>query len=158
MDVVEEILKAPRDDTYPLERINVEKVDVVNGSELRKFPPPPAKPVFSAATRKITAMTEDQVARGALERQGLLAIGVILMIICSLINVYVPNLRPGQTQTLNLTIVLIGAFLVVAILQPMSLDLFHTPGGAKLGHGIAIIIFFGLLGVFRLMSRFESAS
>lgn len=158
MDVVEEILKAPREDTYPLERIDIDKVEVVTGSDLRKYPPPPAKPVYRAQARKVEAMTDEQVARGAMERQGLLAVGVMLMIICSLINVFVPQLRPGQTQTLNLTIVLIGAFLVVAILQPLSLDLFHTPGGTKLGHGIAIIIFFGLLGVFRLMSRFESAS
>jgi len=158
MDVVEEILNAPRDGTHPLERVDIDKVEVLTGNDLRKYPPPPVKAVYSSKARNAANLSADQVARGALERQSLLAIGILLIIACSLINVFVPKLRPSQTQTLNLTIVLIGAFLVVALLQPLSLDLFHTPGGTKLGHGLAIIIFFGLLGVFRLMSRFESAS
>lgn len=158
MDVVEELLNAPRDGTHPLERIDIDKVEVLTGSDLRNYPPPRVKAVFSSKAKSTAPLSAEQIARGAMERQGLLTIGIFLMIVCSLINVFVPKLRPGQMQTLNLTIVLIGAFLVVALLQPLSLDLFHTPGGTKLGHGVAIVIFFGLLGVFRLMSRFESAS
>ncbi|HQR42370.1 MAG TPA: hypothetical protein PLX97_06790, partial [Gemmatales bacterium] len=82
----------------------------------------------------------------------------LLMIGCALVPVVLPKLPAKKAQTVNLIVVLIGVFLLVALLQPMSLQLFQTSDGMNMGHAIAILLFFGLLGMFRLMSSFESAS
>ena len=155
MDVVDELVKTPLAGKRPRERLAVLQAGLVMGDELMKRPPPSAKVIFEQSLGNASIEEIDPaILRGSRERQSLFSIGLLLMIGCLLISVFVPKVNPKQTQTLNLTAVLIGSFLLVAI----NFDFLRTVVMTNTGYGMAIAIFFGLLGVFRLMSRFESAS
>lgn len=165
MDVVEELIKAPLIQNRPRIRLKVHEARLVTADQLAKFPPLPAKPIVFPEIETPQPSTEnDPLAqklafeKSAFSLKVLTAVGISLMIACCLVNVYLPNLSLKQMRTINLVAVLIGAFVVVALLQPLSLVLFQTDDMVTGGQVIAIIIFFGLLGVFRLMSSFESAA
>lgn len=156
MDVVEELIKAPVQQTRPRDPLLVQNAQLVLGTEIHAKPPPPAREIFRPAAP--VELDPKMIMRASTERMVLFSVGVLFMIICSLIPVFVPKITPTQTKTMGLMTVLIGAFLLVAILQPLAYNLFQSDEMPKLGHGLAIFLFFGLLGVFRLMSRFESAA
>lgn len=155
MDVVDELIKAPLNGTRPMARLPVINAGLVTGEKLKQFPPPAAKVIFVAQEKQVL---DPKVLKASMERMTLFSVGVAFMIVCSLIPIFVPKITPQQAKTFSLMTVLIGAFLLVGILQPLTYDLFQLPGMTNAGHALAIFLFFGLLGVFRLMSRFESAA
>ena len=154
MDVVDELVKAPRIGAAPQQRLKVLTAGLVSAEQLIKQPPERARAIFQAPSNSESKEVDREALRGASERHSLFTIGLLLMIVCLLISVFVPKVTVKQTQTLNLTAVLIGAFLLVAI----NFDFLHMVVMTNTGYGVAIALFFGMLGVFRLMSRFESAS
>jgi len=167
MDVVEELIKAPTNGTTPKRRLKVLQAGLVTAEQLRKFPPTPAKAIFQPVDMTDLNDLDEETAqkirrmefeKNALPMKLLATFGIILMIVCCLVTVFVSGMTQKQIRTLNLIAVLIGAFVVVSLLRPLSLTMFHTDDMVNTGHLIAIIVFFGLLGVFRLMSGFESAS
>lgn len=164
MDVVEELIKAPTNGTVPRERLTVTRMHLVDGQELHDRPPPPAKVIFTGPvlTENSNTPGSQQLDVSQLspsqERAILFSTGILLMILCVLVPMMIPGLKLKQAQTIQLISVLIGGFLLVAALQPLSIELFQSPNTTNLGHAIAIVLFFGLLGVFRLMSSFESAT
>lgn len=164
MDVVEELIKAPTNGSIPRERLTVTRMHLVDGQELHDRPPPPARVIFTGPVSTDIGnvpgsqpMNVSQLSPSQ-ERAILFSTGILLMIVCVLAPMLIPGLKHKQAQTIQLISVLIGGFLLVAALQPLSMDLFQSPNTMNLGHVIAILLFFGLLGVFRLMSSFESAS
>ncbi len=164
MDVVDELIKAPAVKNIPSQRLKVHQAGLVTAEQLHKFPPTPAKVIFqSVDMNDLDEETAQKIRRMEFEKNALpmkllAAFGIMLMIVCCLLNVFVPGITLKQNRTLNLIAVLIGAFIVVSLLRPLSLTMFYTDDMVNTGHLIAIIVFFGLLGVFRLMSGFESAS
>ncbi|MFT3883538.1 MAG: peptidylprolyl isomerase [Gemmatales bacterium] len=164
MDVVDELIRAPVKGSTPKKRLKVLQAGLVPEEQLRKFPPTPAKVIFHPGEEDELDEETAQLARriefeqNALPMKLLAMGGILLMIVCCLINVFLPNLTGKQIRTVNLIAVLIGAFILVSLLRPLSLTMFHTGDMVNTGHLIAIAIFFGLLGVFRLMSSFESAA
>lgn len=161
MDVVDELVKAPLNGARPYETLSIKKMFFVNGAELREKPPLPARSIVFARPPGSNNAGPDGVDPLMVqlhERFVLFSIGIVLMMLCVLVPMMIPNLKPKQAQTIQLISVLIGGFLLVAALMPLSMELFQSPGTTKLGHAIAILLFFGLLGIFRLMSSFESAT
>jgi peptidylprolyl isomerase len=160
MDVVDELVKAPLNGARPYETLSIKKMFLVSGAELREKPPLPARSIAFANLPGNNAGPDgvDPLMVQLHERFVLFSIGIILMMLCVLVPMMIPGLKPKQAQTIQLISVLIGGFLLVAALMPLSMDLFQSPGTTKLGHAIAILLFFGLLGIFRLMSSFESAT
>lgn len=156
MDVVDELVKAPCTKTRPNERLTVETAGLVTHEQLLQRPPDPAIVLFRDAIVNETVLTPE--ARAGLWHDALLAIGVLLIIGTALVPVFNTKLSPKKVQTVNLMVVLIAVFLLVALLQPMSIRLFQFTESMNLGYVIAILLFFGLLGMFRLMSSFESPS
>lgn len=155
MEVVDELIKAPLTGTRPTERLTIKQFGLVPHEQLLQHPPEPARVIFTTIPGNSAESANN---RATMVHDGMLAIGVLLMIGCALVPVVLPKLPAKKAQTVNLIVVLIGVFLLVALLQPMSLQLFQTSDGMNMGHAIAILLFFGLLGMFRLMSSFESAS
>jgi cyclophilin family peptidyl-prolyl cis-trans isomerase len=159
MDVVEELIKAPLNGTAPIDRLQVIKMHLVDGDELHADPPPAARVIFAAGlTSEAGNPSGERPMVSVQDRNVVFSIGITLMMLCVLIPMMMPSLKPKQAQTIQLISVLIGGFLLVAVLQPVSIALFQTKETYNTGHLIAIILFFGLLGIFRLMSSFESAA
>lgn len=162
MDVVDELIKAPLSGNHPRSRLKVLQAGLVTAEQLTRFPPTPAKQIFDSAEGETVDADTAQLARrlefeiNALPMKLLATCGILLMAGCCLLSFFIPSLTLKQIRTLNLMAVLIGAFIIAAILQPLGLVMFHTGDMINVGHLIAIGIFFGLLGVFRLMSSFES--
>lgn len=157
MDVVDELVKAPLIGARPYETLPINKMFFVSGAELREKPPLPARSIAFATPPGAVPSGVDPTVVHHHEQFILFSIGIMLMMLCILVPMMIPGMKPKQAQTIQLISVLIGGFLLVAALLPLSMDLFQT-GTTKMGHAIAILLFFGLLGVFRLMSSFESAT
>jgi peptidylprolyl isomerase len=161
MDVVDELVKAPLNGARPYETLPIKRMFFVSGAELREKPPLPARSIVFASPPGNNGAVSPGVDPSMIQSQDrpvLFSAGVMLMMLCVLVPMMIPSLKPKQAQTIQLISVLIGGFLLVAALMPLSMDLFQSPGTTKLGHAIAILLFFGLLGIFRLMSSFESAT
>ncbi len=160
MDVVDELVKAPLVGARPYETLPIKKMFMVDGASLHEKPPLPARTLaFTSPPGSNNAVPPgvDPTVVHHHEQFILFSIGIMLMMLCVLVPMMIPGMKPKQAQTIQLISVLIGGFLLVAALLPLSMDLFQT-GTTKLGHAIAILLFFGLLGIFRLMSSFESAT
>jgi hypothetical protein len=151
---VGELVKSPCNGTMPKKRLEIKQAGLVDHEQLLRHPPAPAEVLFPSVIENPDVNSSQT--RATNWHDGLLAIGVILMIATALVPVFKTNLSLKKVQTVNLIVVLIGVFLLVALLQPVSLRLFQSSEGMNLGHVIAIVLFFGLLGMFRLMSSFES--
>ncbi len=154
MDVVDELAKAPLNGTAPQQRIRVLQGGLATTDQLLKHPPEKAQAIFDSPLLIDPKDVDPEIRRSISERHTLFSVGLLLVIICLLIGVFVPRLSAKQLQTLNLTAVLIAAFLMVAI----NFDFLREVAMTNTGYVVAIALFFGLLGVFRLMSSFESAS
>ncbi len=144
MEVVDELQKVPRDDDdQPQTRLEITSAEVVTAAQLAKRPLAAARPVSDSDEAK-------QAAVRALEneRARALTAGLVVMVLVGLAG-YVASVRwPRYASTLSLIGVLVGVFLLFAALTPDAYA--HRP--------MTFLIFFGLLGTFKLMSRFESAS
>jgi cyclophilin family peptidyl-prolyl cis-trans isomerase len=139
MDVVDEICKVPRNPKHqPLTRVSVERAEVVEASALAALRLEGPKPV---------AVPEALLPSAAGSRTEL-AGGVAVMVLGGLACFFLARRLPGRVLlSLNLVVVLVGGFLLFVLLFP-----------AAQGHAwLAPALFAGVLGLFRLMSQFESA-
>ncbi len=144
MDVIDEFLKIPRDgDDQPATRLEILSAEVVTAAQLTQRTLDPAHPVTATPAETQTAE------RGfAAERAKLLVAALIFMVLLVL-AAYTASIRyPKAASTLNLINVLVGVFILFAVLTP----------NAHLNRALSIAIFIGLLCTFKLMSRFENAS
>jgi cyclophilin family peptidyl-prolyl cis-trans isomerase len=158
MDVVDELVKVPLDSAgNPRFKLWVNSAAAVPGELLHKSPPRPARPLNIPQEFQPPSLADLQ--RAALQRQFFLAIGIALMMSFCLIGVFNSRLTAKQVQTFNLLAVLVGSFLLAGLLIPLGHDFFASATAADAWrYVIPVLVFFGLLGLFRLMSRFESAS
>jgi cyclophilin family peptidyl-prolyl cis-trans isomerase len=151
MDVVEEMTKVAQQGTQPFHRLEVFRADVADYPEalapmnLTKAHPVPDIPTPQAAAPPATAMPDlDPQMWG----DAVLAGGVLLAIAGSLVAVlFSKRLSPRVILSLHLITVLIGSFLILMLLVPV---------GWRFG-AVAVGLFAGLLGLMKLMGRFESA-
>lgn len=154
MDVVDELVKAPLNGNAPRQRIKVLQTGLATQDQLLKHPPEKAQAIFHSPMAIEPSEVDPEIRRSISERHTLFSVGLLLVILCLLSSMVVRGLSLKQVQSLNLAAVLIVAFLMVAI----NFDFLREVAMTNTGYLVAMVLFFGMLGVFRLMSSFESAS
>jgi cyclophilin family peptidyl-prolyl cis-trans isomerase len=137
MDVIDEICKVLRRGNQPVVRVEVSKATVVDSPEaLASVPLAGPRPV------EVPESLRPHEASRPWEMTG----GVALMVLCGLGCVWLADRLPRRVLlSLNLIGVLVGGFLLFVLLAPAAQT--HT--------SVALGLFLGLLGVLKLMSRFE---
>lgn len=136
-----EMLKVSRDSSHrPAVRLTVERAEVVD--TLRKL----ASTKLRDAVPIKDPSTSDESRLGRMRR--MMALGLLLLASLAVAGFLLRRrLSPRHVGSLFLLQVLVAAFLLLPLLVPMG----HVYGW------LPPITFLGLLGLFRLMSRFESA-
>ena len=142
MEVLEELFRVPRDSGgRPIARLEIFKAEMLTPAQLEAAPPVAAHavslpPVLAAAAQQTAERSTSIAVSG----------GIALMILVGAAAFFCVARYPVAASSLSLLTVLIGSFLLLVILTPMAR--FHPALGTAL--------FLGLLGVLKLMSRFES--
>jgi cyclophilin family peptidyl-prolyl cis-trans isomerase len=139
MDAVDELCKVPVDGTRPKVLLEVRKAIVVGSAkELSELSLVSARPVEAPA---VTAGPPDGPSGPAL------AGGLVLIVGTGVLTFALANRLPARVQlSLVLLNVLIGAFFLLILLTP----------AAQTSSVLAMAVFAGMLGTFKLMGRFES--
>ncbi len=159
MDVVDELMKVPVRGSDPRMRLTVHQTQLVTGVELAKNPPQSARPLNIPPELTNEMIATPELQRMYLERQIFFILGIILMIAFALLGVFGSKWSPKQIQSFNLMTVLVGCFLLFGLLIPIGHDMITQADPTDWSRFIVpTLVFFGLLGLFRLMSRFESAA
>jgi cyclophilin family peptidyl-prolyl cis-trans isomerase len=139
MDVVDELCKVPVDGNRPRVPLEVRKAIVVpTAAQLGELSLVQAHPVdLSEASPSMSAGAGSPA----------LAAGLALIVACGAVSFALANrLPPRIVMSLVLVNVLIGSFLLLILLTPV----------AQTSSLIAIAVFAGMLGTFKMMSRFEN--
>jgi cyclophilin family peptidyl-prolyl cis-trans isomerase len=138
MEVFDEMLNVPRNGTAPVVRLEVRKARVVDSPEALLY-----LDLAEAHPVPVPAALVPQDAARSQEMAG----GIALMVLCGLGCFFLAHRLPGRVLlSLNLIVVLVGSFLLFMILVP----------AAQTQVALAVVLFLGVLGVLKLMSRFES--
>jgi len=145
-DVLDRILKAPRDGTQPKERIIIQRAEILEqGQTWQRSTSPRAWPTETAEKAEPHLFDE---------HTKILVAAVLLMALGSLVSFFAfSGESAGKKFSLQFhaSLVLINAlvagFPLFAIFAPIS----------KTNQGIAVVVFLGLLGMIRLMGRFEES-
>ncbi|MCW8132167.1 MAG: peptidylprolyl isomerase [Planctomycetota bacterium] len=143
MGVVDEFLKVPRDEDSkrPNLRLQVLKAEVADSAE-------DLAAMNIVAPHEI-ALPEDPEKKNELTQYVPAFAGVVLAIML-LISVaqwaLAERIPPRTLASIQLISVLVGALFVVALLTPM----------AQRQELLAVLLYFGILGLFKLMGKFES--
>ncbi len=121
-------------------KTDAEIAALIRAGELRRASPLPEAAPGSGRVERAPELS------GGLSTLALVA--VILMLLCNLVAFLFGNRWPPQTRgALNLLPVLIGFFLLLSELGPRAA---RVPL-------LGVALFFGVVGLFKLMNRFESA-
>jgi cyclophilin family peptidyl-prolyl cis-trans isomerase len=139
MDVVDELCKVPVDGIKPRVRLEVRKAVVVgSAADLAEMNLQAAHPVeVPAALAGTLGVATNPAVAG----------GLSLMVACGLATFALSGrLPPRVLLSLVLVNVLLGSFFLLVLLTPAA-------QGSSL---LAVAVFAGLLGTFKMMSRFES--
>jgi cyclophilin family peptidyl-prolyl cis-trans isomerase len=136
LDVVDELCKVPRRRTTPVVRLEVTKAAVVDAEQLKYLELRPATAVPVPADALESNLPAWAVAGGV----GLM---VLVGVVCFLFG---KRLAPRVQASLHLVSVLVGGWLILAVLLPLAQAL----------PWLALLVFVGVLGLLRLMSQFES--
>jgi cyclophilin family peptidyl-prolyl cis-trans isomerase len=148
--VLDEMLKVPRDGTRPETRLEIQSATVVPSAEALEqlvVQRPHALPFVNQVRRP--ARQPPSTAAGTEGPPALpLAGGVGFIVFLGLASFLLQGRVPGSVHmSLNLGMVLVGAFLLLTLLTPMGQ---HRPL-------LATFLFFGLIGVLKVLGRFERA-
>ena len=141
MDVVDELSKVPVDGNRPRVQLEVRKAIVVPSvAQLAELSLVKAHTVdMSEATAPVSA--------GAVSPA--LAAGLALIVGFGVVSFALANRLPARVlMSLVMINVLIGSFLLLVLLTPV----------AQTSSLLAMGVFAGLLGTFKMMSRFENAT
>jgi hypothetical protein len=143
-DVLGELLRVPRDPkNVPTTRLTVTRAEAFDDlGALAVAHRAPARPVPGVDGPAIDGPREEMLAAG-------LAAIVALAAACTLLR---RRLSPKLTGALNLVVLLIGAFLLFALLMPGSQH------DGQHHAWLSAALFFGLVGTFRALGRFETAA
>jgi cyclophilin family peptidyl-prolyl cis-trans isomerase len=158
--VLEEMLKVPREGNRPTERLQIEKAVVLPTVEAlshERIAPPrpipfvapkvePLAPVLHATSNAVTIETADAETS---DRTGVaVGGGALLIVLIGLLSFSLQGRVPPSVHTsLNLVMVLVAAFLFIVLATPV----------AQHHEALAVVLFFGLLGVLKVLGRFEIA-
>jgi cyclophilin family peptidyl-prolyl cis-trans isomerase len=140
MDAIDALCRVPRQSNQPVVRLEVLKAEVVDSPEELTY-------LHLAGPREVP-VPEALLPHGPdAAHSRAIAGGIGLMVACGLVCFFLAGRLPGRVVvSLNLIIVLVGSFLLFVLLVP----------AAQAHAWLALALFLGLLGVLKLMSRFES--
>ncbi len=139
-DVLAELIKAPRTDRTPTVRLAVNRAEVLEVGA--------AAPIYLAAAHPVVPAPATPAVDPTGPREGLLGAGLALMVLLAAGGALLrTTLSPPVVNALLLMVVLIGAFLMLSLLLPEGQ---HRPW-------LSAVLFFGMVGVFKALGRFESA-
>lgn len=139
MDVVDEMCKVPVDGNRPRVALEVRKAIVVGSAA-------DMAQIHLVAARPVDVPPELTGAPGGAPAPAV-AGGLALMVACGAVTFALSGRLPGRVVvSLVLVNVLVGAFLLLILLTP----------AAQQSSALAMAVFAGLLGTFKMMSRFES--
>jgi len=148
--VVDKILLVPLDGEKPSQQIAITKAYVVNNADeyYATHPVDPVENMGRVITPRLSAedkkKKEKQIPAGDIPN--LIAILMVAIVLISLLGVLLSkHLSQARLVSLLLVNVLISGFGIFIIVTP------STAGSSWLG----FVVFMGLFGLFRLMSRFE---
>jgi cyclophilin family peptidyl-prolyl cis-trans isomerase len=138
-DVLEELCKVPVDGNRPKVALEVRKAVVVgSAADLDAMHLVAATPL--AVPTELTSSTSSAPAPAV-------AGGLALIVACGIAAFALANRLPPRIQTsLVLIMVLVGAFFLLVLLTP----------AAQTSSLLAVAVFAGMLGTFKMMSRFEN--
>jgi cyclophilin family peptidyl-prolyl cis-trans isomerase len=140
MEVVDALCRVPREGNQPVVRLAVLKAEVVESPEDLAY-------LHLAGARSVDVPEALRPQPPDTAPSRALAGGILLMVGCGLACFFLAGRLPGRVLvSLHLIAVLVGSFLVFVILMP----------AAQTRAWLALGLFLGLLGVLKLMSRFES--
>jgi cyclophilin family peptidyl-prolyl cis-trans isomerase len=145
MDVVHELARVPTHaNKEPVVRLEVKKAMVVGSREqLATVSVQPARPVPVPSHYNSSAASSPGVFPMRIEVALVVLVMIAISVGCSLLWNRLP---PRVLASLVLMIVLVGGFLLLILFMPLA----HSSSTFALG------VFLGLLGLFRLMSSFET--
>jgi hypothetical protein len=149
MDVVEELIKVPCNGNRPLTRLEVTKAEVadypsalgrMNLTKAHALAPPSPSPPAPVPTPEERPSLADW--------DGIpMAAGTLFMMACGLVGFFcAKRLSPRIILSLHLVSVFIGSFVLMSLLVPIA----HYYPLMCMG------VFFGFLGLLKLMGRFEN--
>jgi cyclophilin family peptidyl-prolyl cis-trans isomerase len=139
MDVLDELSKVPVDGNRPRVPLEVQKAVVV-GSEKE------LAEMKLVSARPVVVPTEAAAAAGNVPASAL-AGGMALIVACGITAFALANRLPARVLTsIVLIIVLVGSFFLLILLTP----------AAQTSSLLAVAVFAGMLGTFKMMSRFEN--
>jgi cyclophilin family peptidyl-prolyl cis-trans isomerase len=140
MDVVDELCKVPVDGNRPRPVLEVRKAVVVGSEkELDRMHLVAARPV---------ELSPDMVLPAGGVSAPALAGGLALIVGCGIAAFALANRLPARVVTsIVLIIVLVGSFFLLVLLTP----------AAQTSSLLAVVVFAGMLGTFKMMSRFENS-
>jgi len=138
-EVLTRLLEVPRDAQFvPGIRLTISRAEVFNSvEELRRAALAPAHAVAGAPLPS-SAGARDGIIAGAV------SIMMLTGLACALLR---QRLQPAIVASLNLISVLVGMFILLFVLLP----------GAQARPWLGALLFFGLIGVFRALGKFEAA-
>lgn len=151
--VVDRILSVPLDGEKPSQLIAINKAFIVNDTDVyyANNPVDPTENMGLVQTTQIAKSEKKENKNTNLipELPNLIALLLVSIVLVSLLGVLLSkHLSPNRLISLLLVNVLIAGFGIFIIITPA------TAGSTWLG----LIVFTGLFGLFRLMSRFERGS
>ncbi|MBI3505034.1 MAG: peptidylprolyl isomerase [Proteobacteria bacterium] len=140
IEVVDEMMKVPRDsEGKPSVRLEI-TAEAVNESELKKIQLQPPTPIEIPDNVAVAASKESNHQRLKVVSAGLLLMAALALAAFLCIERYPRALRP-----LNLANVLVAVFLLIMVLTPM----------ARVNSTLGTCLFVGLLATLKLLSNFE---
>jgi len=151
--VVDKILSVPLDGEKPSQVIAIQKAFVINDADAyyATNPVDPTENMGLVKTPKLAKADKNKNSKTASipELPDLIALLMVAIVLVSLLGVLLSkHLSPNRLISLLLVNVLIAGFGIFIIITPA------TAGSSWLG----IVVFMGIFGLFRLMSRFEKSS
>jgi cyclophilin family peptidyl-prolyl cis-trans isomerase len=141
-DVLAELVKVPRLDRTPTTRLTIDRAEVM---DVRAGP----GPIYLAAAHPVGRSLGATSSTVDLSQRGLLGSGLLLIVLLAAAAAWFRARLPQPVvQALLLAVVLVGSFLLLAMLMPE----------APRRPWLACLLFFGTVGVFKVLGRFETAA
>lgn len=136
LEVMLDVLKVPRNDTAPLQRIRIHRAIVADNAQ-----------ELASILREGKTIPKREIASVAEFPKVAVAVLVLVFLVGAFVTLFADRLSVKSIRSLHLVNVLAVAFALAVTLAP------HTYRGSWVGASVCVI----LLLCFRLLSRFESA-
>ncbi|MFO1019691.1 MAG: peptidylprolyl isomerase [Planctomycetales bacterium] len=152
IEVLDEFVKVPRRGNAPVIRITIANAEIADLDQLQKLSVAPARPI--PVSPNLVSGDNSQPQRQLLVANGILLSSLVLIVIFLVVMVFLSNhITKSQMQSLVIIALLIGSFQMFVFLGPDAARQARNPESHRF---LAVALFLGLLGLLKLLGRFES--